>query len=64
MPAKRLERSSQNKMIGGVCAGLANYMNLDPTIVRIGFLVALLVFGLGPLLYIILWVVMPVSATF
>lgn len=51
-------------MIGGVCAGLANYVNLDPTIIRLAFLVAFLVFGLGPLLYIMLWVVMPASTTF
>lgn len=61
---KRLERSSQNKVIGGVCAGLGRYFDLDPTLVRIGFLVALLVFGFGPLIYIILWLVMPSSASF
>lgn len=59
---KRLERSTQNKVIGGVCAGLGHYFNLDPTIVRILFLVALLGFGVGPLIYIILWIVMPSSS--
>ena len=59
---KRLERSTQNKVIGGVCAGLGTYFNLDPTLVRIIFLIALLGFGVGPLIYLILWVVMPASS--
>ena len=57
---KQLARSSSNKVIGGVCAGLANYFGIDPVIVRIIFLVALLGFGVGPLIYIIMWIVMPV----
>jgi len=61
---KRLERSVQNKVIGGVCAGLGHYFNLDPTIVRILFLIALLGFGVGPLIYIILWIVMPASSAY
>lgn len=47
------------KMIMGVCSGLADYFQLDPTLVRIAFLIALLFFGTGLLLYIILAVVMP-----
>lgn len=43
----------------GVCSGLADYFQLDPTLVRIAFLIALLFFGTGLLLYIILAVVMP-----
>ena len=64
MDNKQLQRSSQNKVIGGVCAGLARYFELDPVLVRIIFLVALIVFGAGPLIYIILWIVMPKSNTF
>ena len=52
---KRLTRSN-NKMIGGVCAGLAEYLDIDPTIVRI---VWVLMAGFGILLYIILWLIMP-----
>lgn len=59
---KQLQRSTQNKVLGGVCAGLGHYFNLDPTIVRILFLIALLGFGVGPLVYIILWIVMPASS--
>jgi phage shock protein PspC (stress-responsive transcriptional regulator) len=58
---KTLTRSSSNKVLGGVCAGLANYFNLDPTLVRVIFLVAFLGFGAGPLVYLILWLLMPQS---
>jgi phage shock protein PspC (stress-responsive transcriptional regulator) len=61
MDYKRLYRSNSNVMIGGVAAGLAEYFNIDPTIVRLLF-VFLGIFTVGVpmiLLYIILWVVMP-----
>ena len=54
----RLVRSVNNKMIGGVCGGLASYFSLDATLVRLLFVVAVLS-GLSPLIYLILWVVMP-----
>ena len=54
---KRLTRS--NKMIGGVCAGLAEYLDIDPTIVRIVWVLMVLFAGFGILLYIILWLIMP-----
>jgi phage shock protein C len=59
---KRLFRSN-DKVIGGVCAGLANYFNLDPTLVRAGYLVLsiLSVAFPGILVYIILWIIMPDS---
>lgn len=56
---KTLSRSGTNRVLGGVCSGLANYFNIDPTIMRILFLVAFFGFGAGPLIYIILWLVMP-----
>ena len=55
---KRLTRSI-NKMIGGVCAGLAEYLDIDPTIVRIVWVLMVLFAGFGILLYIILWLIMP-----
>lgn len=55
---KRLTRS-KNKMIGGVCAGLAEYLDIDPTIVRIVWVLMVLFAGFGILLYIILWLIMP-----
>lgn len=47
------------KKIFGVCSGLANYFDIDPTIVRILFLAGFLLFGTGLLLYLILFFVMP-----
>ena len=55
---KRLTRSN-NKMIGGVCAGLAEYLDIDPTIVRIVWVLMVFFAGFGGLLYVILWLVMP-----
>ena len=47
------------KKILGVCSGLADYFDTDPTIVRVIFLAALLLFGTGLLLYIIMGIIMP-----
>ena len=58
---KRLMRSSRDKKIGGVCAGVADYFDLDPTIVRVVWLLAVLFGGTGFLVYIILWIVLPVA---
>lgn len=55
---KRLTRSD-NKMIGGVCAGIADYLNLDPTVVRVLYVLMIFFAGFGILLYFILWLVMP-----
>jgi phage shock protein PspC (stress-responsive transcriptional regulator) len=56
---RRLYRSENDKILGGVCAGLANYLRLDPAIVRIIFAVFTLGGGIGFLLYIILWIAVP-----
>ncbi len=57
---KRLYRSQTDKMIAGVCGGLAAYFEIDPVVMRLIF-VFLLVFGIGPIIlaYIILWIVVP-----
>jgi len=56
----RLYRDSGDKMIGGVCSGIANYLGIDPAIVRILFaIISFGGFGLGFLAYIILWIVLP-----
>lgn len=61
MNEKRLTRVEEGRMIAGVCAGLGRYLGLDPTIVRIIFvLLALFAMG-GVLLYLILWLVMPME---
>lgn len=56
---KKLYRSSSNEMIAGVCAGIADYFNVDPTIVRLAFLLMALAGGPGVILYIILVLVIP-----
>jgi len=56
----RLERSTTNKVVAGVCAGLAEYLQVDPTLVRVFFAVGtILTGGLGLLGYIVLIVLMP-----
>jgi phage shock protein C len=58
---KRLQRSRTEKMLGGVCGGLAAYFSVDPTLVRVLWVAMTLVVGIGILLYIILWLVMPLE---
>ena len=58
---KKLERNPMNKVIGGVCSGLADYFNLDVALVRVLFVIALLFASFGFWLYIILWIVLPVE---
>lgn len=56
----RLERSARNKVIGGVCGGIAEYLQVDPTLVRVFFVVSIfLTAGLAILGYIVLLVLMP-----
>lgn len=59
---KRLFRNENDKVLGGVCSGLANYFNIDVVIVRIIFVV-LLFSGVGFLTYIIMWIAVPSSST-
>jgi len=57
---KRLYRDSSDKFIGGVCSGIANYLNTDPAIVRILFaIITFGGFGLGIPIYILLWIFLP-----
>lgn len=56
---KKLHRSQRDKIIAGVCAGLAEYFAVDPTIVRLIFILITLLWGSGILIYLILWLLMP-----
>jgi phage shock protein C len=56
---KRLQRSRTEKMVGGVCGGLAKYFGVDPTIVRVLWVGATLLGGAGVIAYLVMWVVMP-----
>jgi phage shock protein PspC (stress-responsive transcriptional regulator) len=56
---KKLYRSETDKIIGGVCGGIAEYLDIDPTIVRVIFALAIVSTEFGLMLYIILWIVLP-----
>lgn len=60
-PHKKLYRSRKERMIAGVCGGLADYFGMDPTWVRIIFLVLLLLGGSPLLVYLIMWVIVPLK---
>ena len=62
MEPKKLRRSA-NKMLAGVCAGIAEYLNLDPTVVRVAYVVISILSAAFPgvLLYLILMLLMPNS---
>ena len=59
---RRLYRATNDKILGGVCAGLGSYLKLDPAIVRILFVLITVFGGFGLLLYIVLWAVLPTKA--
>lgn len=58
-PRGSLSRNSNDKILGGVCSGLAHYLKIDPTIVRILFALITIGFGTGILIYIIMWLILP-----
>ena len=57
--AKKLLRIRQGRMVAGVCTGLAKYFGVDVNLVRLGFGVLTIFYGLGILLYLIAWVILP-----
>ena len=61
---KKLQRDTKNKVIGGVCAGLANYFDMDASLLRLLLAFMILFAGTGFWLYIILWIVMPAGNGF
>ncbi len=54
---EKLTRSKSNRILGGVCGGLGEYFDIDPTLFRLGFV--LLIGGPGPLAYLIAWLIIP-----
>lgn len=58
-PYKKLYRSNQDHMIAGVCGGLAEYFNIDPTIMRLGFVGFALAGGSAIILYALMWLIVP-----
>ena len=56
---KKMFMRSSNGMLGGVCEGIANYFGIDPTVVRVAWVVVSWFYGIGILLYIALWLIAP-----
>ncbi len=56
---KKLYRSKNNRVIGGVCGGIAEYVNTDPTLIRLLWVLATLIWGAGLFAYIIAWIIIP-----
>jgi phage shock protein C len=56
---KKLYRSTKNRVLGGVCGGLGEYFDIDPSLVRLLWLVIVFMGGGGVLIYIILWIILP-----
>ena len=56
---KRLYRSKKNKIIAGVCAGIGEYFEVDPVLIRLLWIVFTLMGGAGILAYVIAWIIIP-----
>lgn len=56
---KKIHRSRDERMVAGVCGGVAEYLNVDPTIVRLGMVVLTLLGGVGLVLYLAAWILVP-----
>jgi phage shock protein PspC (stress-responsive transcriptional regulator) len=62
---KRLYRSGKDRILGGVCGGLGDHIDVDPTVIRLIWVVAtLLSVGVGVLAYLIAWALIPESPDF
>lgn len=60
---KRLFRDGDRAVLGGVCAGVAAYFNVDVVVIRAIYVFTLLTFGIGFLLYLVLWAIIPIAKT-
>jgi phage shock protein C len=56
---KRLYRSRENRVIAGVCGGLGEYFNVDPVLVRLLWIGFSLMWGIGVLIYLVAWIIIP-----
>lgn len=61
--SKKLYRSQKERMIAGVCGGLAEYFNVDPSWVRLLFILFFFLGGSAFLVYLIMWLIVPLSPT-
>ena len=56
---KQLYRSKKNKIIAGICGGIADYLDVDPTIIRLLWALGTLLWGAGLFAYLIAWIIIP-----
>jgi phage shock protein C len=56
---KRLTRSKNNRILGGVAAGIGEYLDADPTLIRLIFALGFLLGGTGILVYLVMWLIIP-----
>ena len=56
---KRLTRSSKNHVLGGVCGGIGNYLDIDPVLIRLIWVLFTLCAGFALIVYIIAWIIIP-----
>ena len=56
---RKLYRSRTNRMLGGVCGGIGEYLGLDPTLIRLLWVFFGLAYGAGILVYILAWIIIP-----
>ncbi|MCD6215761.1 MAG: PspC domain-containing protein [Candidatus Aenigmarchaeota archaeon] len=56
---RRIYRSGKDKILGGVCGGIGEYLSVDPVIIRLLWVIGILAWGSGILLYIIAWIIIP-----
>lgn len=56
---KKLYRSEKNKIIAGICGGIGEYLDVDPVIVRLVWVLLCLLWGAGIILYIVAWFIVP-----
>jgi phage shock protein C len=58
-PTRKLYRSRTNRQVAGVCAGLAQYFNIDVTLIRVLFVLLTVLGGAGLVLYVAMWIIVP-----
>ena len=58
-PSEKLYRSRTDRQVAGVCGGLAEHFNLDPTLIRVLFVLLAVLGGSGVILYVAMWIIVP-----
>jgi phage shock protein C len=58
-PIRKLYRSRTERKLAGICGGLAQYFNVDPTLVRVAFVALAVLGGAGVILYLAMWLIVP-----